>query len=190
MSVILGFMVRSNSARSRSASKALQVQLALLGRLGECRVKTALTVQVGGFSMRKKSSALVVLCSLVTLVAGCEGVSTVIAPCSQNVEVSVGGGSVPIFLWTPACGMSQIDVSTVPATGGGQPVFVWSFHVPENEPVGPLVQYGKAPDRATVSVQPQPLVPGATYRVQVWQTVGGDVLTGSGEATFTHFPPD
>lgn len=134
--------------------------------------------------MREKLSALVVLSSLVVLVVGCEGVSTVIEPCSQNVNVSVGAGAVPVFLWAPSCGISSLSVTVAP-TGGGQPVTVWAFQVPETQPVGPFIRYGTAPDRATVSVQPQALNPGTTYRVQVFQTVGGDVLTSSGEATFT-----
>ena len=140
--------------------------------------------------MKEKLSALVVLSSLVMLVAGCEGATTVVAPCSQNVDVFVGGGSAPLFAWSPACGISELDVSTVPATGGGQPVSVWSFHVPENQPVGPFIRYGIAPSHAVVSIQPQALEAGTTYRVQVFQTVGGDVLTSSGEATFKFFPPD
>lgn len=141
--------------------------------------------------MKKKLSAVVVLSSLVVLFAGCEGSSTVVEPCSQNVDVSVAGlGNGVLFAWTPECGMSFLSVTTVPAAAGGQPVIVWSFSVPENQPVGPFVQYGKAPDRATVTVQPQPLEAGTTYRVQVFQTIGGDALTSTGEATFTHFPPD
>jgi len=139
--------------------------------------------------MKKKLSALVVLSSVLVLIAGCEGATTVVEPCSQNVDVFVGDGSVPLFLWTPRCGISQLEVSTVPATGG-KAFFVWAFHVPENQPVRPFVRYGTAPSHATVSVQPQALDPGTTYRVHVSQTVGGDVLTSSGEATFTHFPPD
>lgn len=135
--------------------------------------------------MKKTLSAMVVLSGVVLIIAGCEGASTVAPPCSQNVDVAVATGPAPLIFWSPACGISQLTVSTVPPTGGGQPVNVWSFYVPENQPIGPFVTYGTAPAGATVTTQPQALVAGSTYRVQVFHTVGGDVLVSTGEATFT-----
>jgi len=54
-----------------------------------------------------------------------------------------------------------------------------------NIPLAGAVYYGIAPAGATVWQQPRGLVAGATYRVRVMQTVGLDVVVGSGEMVFT-----
>lgn len=116
----------------------------------------------------------------------CDGAST-IGPhaCAQNVQVAVITETPPLFSWAPACGISSLSVETVPSSAGGSVETVWAFFAPENNPVGPRIRYGQAPSGANVSIAPRPLVAGTTYRVRVVQTLGGDVLVGSGEAVFT-----
>lgn len=105
--------------------------------------------------------------------------------CARDVEVSVARGANPVFSWSPGCGISSLSVVTVPSTSGVSEEAVWGFTVPERTPIGPTIRYGIAPAGATVSTQPRALVAGATYRVLVMQTVGGDGVVGSGEGLFT-----
>jgi hypothetical protein len=117
---------------------------------------------------------------------GCSGTSSV-APegCVQNVQVAVLPGTYPVFSWSPACGISSLSVVTVSSTPGAIEESMWGFSVSEQSPIGPGIHYGTAPVGATVWTQPRSLVAGATYRVRVIQTVGGDGLLGSGERVFT-----
>jgi len=116
----------------------------------------------------------------------CSGPSSVSPEaCNRDVQVAVLAGANPVFSWSPACGVSSLSVVTVPSTSGVSEELVWSFSVPEQNPIGPTIRYGIAPAGATVWTQPHALVAGATYRVRVMQTVGGDVLVGSGERLFT-----
>jgi hypothetical protein len=116
----------------------------------------------------------------------CDGASTVSPPgCEQNVEVAVTPETTPLFSWAPPCGISGLSVETVPSSTSVSPELVWAFFVSESQPVGPWIRYGQAPTGANVSVAPQSLVTGATYRVRVVQTLGGDVVVGSGERLFT-----
>jgi hypothetical protein len=121
---------------------------------------------------------------LVTTLSCKEASSISTEGCVQNVQVTVAPETNPLFSWAPACGISFLSVVTVPSSGAGVET-VWSFSVPENNPVGPRIRYGQAPTGAAVSVAPRPLVAGATYRVRVLHTVGGDGLLGSGETVFT-----
>jgi hypothetical protein len=122
---------------------------------------------------------------LATLFA-CEGASSVSPPgCVQNVEVAVTPEKTPLFSWAPACGISALSVETVPSSTSVSPEVVWAFFVSESQPFGPWIRYGQAPSGANVSVAPKSLVTGATYRVRVVQTLGGDVVVGSGERLFT-----
>ena len=116
----------------------------------------------------------------------CRGPSSVSPEaCNRDVQVAVVPGANPVFSWSPACGVSSLSVVTVPSTAGVNEESVWGFSVPEKNPIGPAIQYGIAPAGATVWTKPHALVAGATYRVRVMQTVGGDVLVGSGERLFT-----
>jgi hypothetical protein len=105
--------------------------------------------------------------------------------CNQDVQVAVVPGASPVFSWSPACGMSSLSVVTVPSTPGVNEESVWGISVSERTPIGPAIRYGIAPAGATVWTQPHALVAGATYRVRVMQTVGGDVVIGRGERLFT-----
>jgi|GEM_PF-1723259 len=105
--------------------------------------------------------------------------------CVRNVQVAVLTYAGPMFSWSPACGISSLSVVTVPPAPGVSEESMWAFSVPEQRPIGPGVLYGAVPAGATVWTQPRPLVVGASYRVRVMQTTGGDVVDGSGETVFT-----
>jgi len=81
--------------------------------------------------------------------------------------------------------MADLSVVSVPSAPGVSEETMWAFSVPERTPVGPAVRYGIAPAGATVWTQPHTLVPGATYRVWVYNTIGGDGILGSGKRVFT-----
>jgi hypothetical protein len=117
---------------------------------------------------------------------GCSGTTSATPEgCIRNVEVTVLPGANPAFAWSPSCGMSSLSVVTVPSAPGVNEEAMWGFSVPENSPIGPAIRYGSAPNGATVWTQPRALVTGATYRVRVMLTLGGDGLLGSGERVFT-----
>ena len=107
--------------------------------------------------------------------------------CVGTIDVSltnVAALAGPRVSWSPACGISELTVSTVPGPGAA-PVLVWSINAPEQSPIGPGIVYGQTPRGATALRDATPLVHGVTYRVSVGFTVGGDALAGSGQNTFT-----
>jgi hypothetical protein len=63
---------------------------------------------------------------------------------------------------------------------------MWYFAVPENAPIGPSIRYGVMPVGITFWSPPRALVAGASYRVRVMQTLGGDVVVAGGEKVFRH----
>jgi hypothetical protein len=124
------------------------------------------------------------------LAGACDGTGPErVEPCSGSIQL--GLRSEPLrFVWSPHCGISSLTVTALPAIPEGAERPVWGFHVPEQTPLGPGVTYGEAPTRAQVWVGPEPLAVGGRYRVAVAYLVGGDVVTASGQLTFTWFPPD
>jgi hypothetical protein len=120
-----------------------------------------------------------------TALAGCGSNAGIVDGCHDNVEVAVLPGVNPSFAWSPSCGMSSLSVVTVPSTPGVNEETMWAFSVPESSPIGPAVHYGSAPKGAKVWTEPRALVPGATYRVRVALTIGGDGLLGHGDRVFT-----
>jgi hypothetical protein len=109
------------------------------------------------------------------------------AGCHGDVALAVGlagsGPDVPVFGWSPGCGISRLSVETVPAAGGAG-ILVWQFTAPENAQVGPAILYGKTPRGAMETRTALQLSTGVTYRVTVVSTVGGDGVSGSGTITF------
>jgi hypothetical protein len=101
------------------------------------------------------------------------------APCEGVVTVSVTTSGKPVFTWPGGCTVSNISVVTVPGPGQA-PAQVWAL-------AGVLqsgIAYADEPTGSTVYVPPQALGAG-TYRVEVQNLIGGDVLGASGNATFT-----
>lgn len=129
---------------------------------------------------------------LTIILAACRGTAPESYPegCSGPIQLGVLSGAQPTFDWSPRCGISALTITGVATTPGGPEEPVWGFQVPEQSPLGPTVAYGDAPSRADVWAGPEVLAIGARYRVVIRYTVGGDVVTASGEATFTWFPPD
>jgi hypothetical protein len=124
--------------------------------------------------------------ALILTAPGCRGTTSATAEgCIRNVEVVVLPGTNPAFAWSPSCGISSLSVVTVPSAPGVSEEAMWAFSVPENSPIGPAIRYGSAPNGATVWTQSRALVTGATYRVRVALTVGGDGLLGHGDRVFT-----
>lgn len=109
--------------------------------------------------------------------AGCVGDVALV------VGVASGGPDLPLFGWSPECGISMLTVETVPAAGGAG-ILVWQFTAPESAPIGPSIVYGRTPQGATETRPPLQLSTGVTYRVTVVRTVGGDAVGGSGTITF------
>ena len=115
------------------------------------------------------------------------GCTSSVAPegCAQNVNLAVTPAANPLFSWSPACGVSSLSVARVPSQPGGVGELVWGFSVSEQTPIGPPIRYGASPAGARIWTPPRALEAGATYRVQVVMTVGGDVLVSTGERDFT-----
>lgn len=136
--------------------------------------------------MSRPLSYVTRVAALLLAAIACNGATAPVNPegCIQNVEVSVWTGAIPVFAWSPACGISFLSVSIVPSAPGSEET-VWSFSVPERTPIGPSVAYGTPPAGATVSTEPRALLAGATYRIRVMYIIGGDGLAGQGEGVFT-----
>ena len=128
--------------------------------------------------------AFVVCCAGIA----CDSPTKPIAGCLGEVPIEIGSSpqitTVLRFGWSPACGISTLTVSTVPAPGASA-VQVWSLSAPEHAPIGPSITYGVTPRGATAPHAAVPLVHGLTYRVSVARIVGGDGVGASGEKTFT-----
>jgi len=124
--------------------------------------------------------------ALLLATVNCNGATAPANPegCLQNVEVTVSTQAIPVFAWSPTCGVSFLSVSILPSAPGSEET-VWSFSVPERTPIGPAVRYGTPPAGATVSTEPRQLLAGATYRIRVMYIIGGDGLAGQGERLFT-----
>ena len=109
------------------------------------------------------------------------------AGCHGDVALAVGvtdqGPGLPLFGWSPACGISLLSVETVPPAGGAA-VLVWQLTAPEAAQIGPAIVYGRVPRGATEVHAAQQLHSGVAYRITVMSTVGGDAVVGSGTITF------
>jgi hypothetical protein len=105
-------------------------------------------------------------------------------PCDGPIQVVVTRGDTPSFGWVGDCGISTLwVVAVVPPPE--QEISVWAFSVSEQSPARPGISYGKAPNGAKTWQPPMPLVGGTTYKVSVGYTIGGDIQTAGGSATFT-----
>jgi hypothetical protein len=119
-------------------------------------------------------------------VLACNGSTSPAESCNGTIQVTVQpDGANPTFDWAPACGISRVTVTRVSAQPDDPLTIVWAFTVPESSPIAPTIRYGTAPSGATITVQPKALAVGVQYRVEVSQTLGGDVLTASGNTVFT-----
>jgi hypothetical protein len=128
--------------------------------------------------------------SLIVIVGAisCNGPTSPPSPCNGTIEVSAITTTPVRFSWNPACGISELVVSTESALP--EVASVWGFSVSEQNPVGPDVVFGVKPRGATEWTSPDPLEVGRVYRVTVRYTVGRDAVVAQGQRAFVWFPPD
>ena len=99
----------------------------------------------------------------------------------DTVSLTVSMGLAPTISWTPACGMSSLDV--FPAAGGSSLWVLYSgAHAAEN-PFRSGIAYGHAPPGALEVTGPLPLAAGTEYRVAVYRYIDGTRLQ-AGVASF------
>jgi hypothetical protein len=102
----------------------------------------------------------------------------------QEVELRVSTDPVPLFTWTPPCGLASLAVWDQNQTSG------WVLYTGSRAAENPLrsgIRYGNAPPEALEPTPASPLTSG-TYTVTVYRWIGDESGTGSlfpvGEATF------
>ena len=93
------------------------------------------------------------LSAALSIMAGCSGDALGPTACATPIVASVGGGTVPVFTWTPACGISLISVVPFP---NPTPLSMWSIDGGKRT-FGPPVTYGSGGSSA------RPLVVGQVY---------------------------
>jgi hypothetical protein len=126
---------------------------------------------------------------LASLVSGCgDGVEpTPIVPCGddQEVIVSVNSDPIPVFEWSPACGMASMQV--FPSNGSETS---WALFTGSNSAQNPLrsrIRYGRAPSGTLAPAPATKLEPGIEYLVTVYRWVGDSQFGAHvpfGSATF------
>jgi hypothetical protein len=104
---------------------------------------------------------------------------------STKVTVVVSTGPVPIYSWSPSCGVSFLMVQT---DGGGSALWTVYGNSTTDNPIGSGVRYGLTPAEARTVAGPEPLRSGVTYRVVVSRLVcesaGPCTLELAGDAQF------
>jgi hypothetical protein len=95
---------------------------------------------------------------------------------STKVTVVVSTGPVPIYSWSPSCGVSFLMVQT---DGGGSALWTVYGNSSTDHPIMSGVRYGLTPAEARTVAGPEPLRSGVTYRVVVGRLVcePGDACT-------------
>jgi hypothetical protein len=135
--------------------------------------------------LRFEHVAFIVCCATIA----CDSPTKPITGCLGEVPIEISSSRQVAmglrFGWSPACGISTLTVSTVPAPGASA-VQVWSLTAPEQTPVGPSITYGVPPRGASAPHAAVPLIHGLTYRVSIAYVVGGDGIAGSGQEIFTY----
>jgi hypothetical protein len=128
---------------------------------------------------------LVTVCAGVSCSDGLDPTPSVPCEANQDVTVSVGTGSRPVFTWAPACGMASLEVMAETDA-----LFTWALSTGFGAAQNPLrsgVRYGEVPSEATALGPALTLSPGI-YRVTVSRWVGDPEGMGgliqAGEALF------
>ena len=111
--------------------------------------------------------------SVVLLLAGCsDGLGPwPLHPCApdQEVEVAVRNDPLPVFSWTPACGLSSLQVWDQHQTSG------WTLFTGARTTENPLrsgIRYGQVPPEAIEPGPASPLLAGRPYTVTVYRWNG------------------
>ncbi|HWN19601.1 MAG TPA: hypothetical protein VNO19_11860 [Gemmatimonadales bacterium] len=125
--------------------------------------------------------------ALALLVAGCsDGVGPPPVQCApdQKVEVAVSSDPIPVFSWTPACGLSSLRVWDQHLTSG------WTLYTGPRSFENRLrsgVRYGRVPPEGIEPGPATPLISGRPYTVTVFRWNGdstGGFHDEVGSATF------
>jgi len=103
-------------------------------------------------------------------------------PCEGPLTVAVSPGLHPSISWTPQCALNRILVDD-PSAGLDRFPSNWDLVLRTGQ-FGPPVEYGTAPDSASVIELLFPLKMGRTYHVTVLRASGA-VTVSSGSAAFT-----
>lgn len=135
----------------------------------------------------RRNAGRAVLLATMALVQACNDSPTHPVGCSGTVTINVSQSLAPSgatqFDWSPRCGITNLTVIVLP-NGIGDPAVMWDISAPENSEIGPPVIYGHVPPGATPGFGPQPLQAGASYRVSILSTVGGDAIGAEANKTF------
>lgn len=100
--------------------------------------------------------------------------------CAVPLDVQVTTGTVPTYRWTPPCGATYLEVTSL----NRQQVF-WIVRGDTGK-FGPGVRHGIAPPAFTTRYGPLPLTPGDQYLVRIGIMVDEDSFFTWGEGSFTY----
>jgi hypothetical protein len=111
--------------------------------------------------------------TLMVVATACSDGVEPIVPCAddQEVEVSVSGDRIPVFTWTPACGMASLEVFPTTGSPNSGLVIYTGNRAPEN-PLRSGVRYGQAPPEAVEPAPATALVQGTQYTITVYRWLG------------------
>ncbi|HVE79238.1 MAG TPA: hypothetical protein VNA89_10270 [Gemmatimonadaceae bacterium] len=129
---------------------------------------------VVGSAARGRPPAALLLGAVVAaaLLAGCGGDDAPlqpVAPCTGPVSLTATSEALPLFTWTPECGVARLTVLSPPVTG--PPVLRWEISSLTGR-IASGVRYGSVPDGAIQTVPPRALVAGQTTGVTVYDQAG------------------
>jgi len=148
-------------------------------------------MRLKGCGLLPRSALALSVCLPPALSWNCSGGADAFEPItacvdSQSVSVHVSPGTSPRFTWSPACGMSSLQV-VAESTGIGSWI-VYSGSQAATNPLPSGVRFGQLPPAGIAPGGVQPLLPGVHYLVTVYRWVGPPGGPGSifarGSATF------
>ncbi len=113
--------------------------------------------------MRSRNARTIVPLVLAATLSSCND-SQGVEGCLGDVDVSVIRSDPPAFSWSPACGVSDLQVSD------GANRIIWGIQggVGKNE-IEPPVTFGVVPEGASESFEPGELDRGFSYIVRVFR---------------------
>ena len=89
----------------------------------------------------------------------------------RDINLAVSADPAHVFTWTPACGMSSLQV--FPSTGEpGSGWVLYSGDRAAENPLRPGIRYGQAPPEAVEPAPATTLAPGVEYTVTIYQWLG------------------
>jgi hypothetical protein len=102
-----------------------------------------------------------------TLLSACNDETALEPPaeCFGPLAVTVVSGTPPQFTWTTPCAVARLVVVKPPSLDASQ--FAWDVRSDTPRILSP-VRYGEVPRGATEAYGPDPLRPGDTHQVRVY----------------------